>query len=421
MPKQNCNCQKLANYEKSENLANYVRLKYRNQLSNGALLFYLTALPYLEEQRCGLCQPITANYDQLAKAGLRAVRRLKPVLTELSGVLCEVETGIPISGGKKATRIRRYSIKELKNGKPSRKLVKTTPDAGNRLAEALTARSFMYGDSQCHSEWNTLKTGRVQSRDPNVQGDSEKVRIENLKAGLEPGTVLFSLDYKAAEPSIIQQLLDYTFPEPPYETLAALEGISRADAKGKVNTLAYANSAQKIIQYWQEDAKNFFADYAAKLDAYKQKLWQSGKPKGKIRRHVHTVGGSFVMADKGERVHAGKVMNWHVQGTVADITNSASLDVISREDTKNWKLCFPVHDALYVIGQPDDQPELEAIMQDHATRLKLELTVKTQKVTGIEHQSSRKDTLSLGKNSEIGRLPFANVNPSTSDQAIACG
>lgn len=369
-------------YRQSEKLDNYVRMKYRHQISNGAMQFYLLALPYLERQRCGLCQPITANYDQLAKAGLRAAPRLKPILKELENILCEVEIGVPISGGKKATRIRRYSLKELQSRKLRRKLVKTTPEAANRLAEALTARCFAYGDKpQCQPAWNVLKTGRVQSREPNVQGDPEKVRIENLKAGLQPGKVLFSLDYKAAEPSIIQQLLDYTFPEPPYEALAAFEGISRGKAKGRVNMLAYAKSAEKIIQHWPHEAREFFSEYAAVLDAYKEKLWQSGEPKGNTRRHVQTVGGARVMADRGQRVHRGTVMNWHIQGTIADILNSASLDVISREDAQEWRLCFPVHDAIYVIGQPDNRGALEAIMQDHAMRLNLDLIVKTQEVT----------------------------------------
>jgi len=48
---------KPCDYDAAAKLENYVRKRYRNQLSNGALSFYLCAMPYLERQGLGLCAP----------------------------------------------------------------------------------------------------------------------------------------------------------------------------------------------------------------------------------------------------------------------------------------------------------------------------------------------------------------------------
>ncbi len=368
-------------HDKAENLENYVRMKYGNQLSNGAMRFYLLALPHLEKKRCGLCAPITADYRQLARAGMTTPRYLSKTLDELSGVLCEVKKGQPINGGGIATMIRRYSLRELQSTELKRKLVITTPDHANRLAAVLNERSFMYGGEKCSPHWKINKTGRIQSEKPNVQGDSEATRIDSLKAGLRNGETLFSIDFKQAEPTTIQRLIGHTFPEPPYEALAAIDGTTRDMAKGKVNMLAYANSARSIVKHWQPDAQTVFMPYAVALDNYKEKLWDTGKPREKKRRFVHTVGGTRIEATRGDEVHRGTVLNWHVQGTIADIVNGACLEVIDRESSEGWRLCFPVHDSMYVIGQPHHRGELEGVMKNHAKRLNLELTVKTKEAT----------------------------------------
>lgn len=366
-------------YERSESLNNYVRMKYRNQLTNGALQFYLLALPYLEKRRCGLCEPITADYNQLAEAGVRAAPRLEPILHKLNGVLCEVEIGTPINGNKKATRIRRYTLRELQSRNLKRKLVVTTPEAANRLADIMNERTFVYGENlHCHPLWDVKKTGRVQSSNPNVQGDPETVRIDSLKAGLHDDEILFSIDFKSAEPTITQQIIDFHLPEPPYEILARNENISRGEAKRKVNMLAYANSARQVLRHWQHETQLAFSEYAEALDSYKDKIWQSGKPANGKRRHTYTVGGSRIVADKGQQVHRGTVMNWKIQGTIADIINAVCMDVIDLENKEEWRLCYPVHDSIYAIGKPDHREPLEAIMQTKADDLNLNLTVKTQ-------------------------------------------
>lgn len=136
-------------------------------------------------------------------------------------------------------------------------------------------------------------------------------------------------------------------------------------------------SAIKIIQHWPSKAQELFERYAEVLDEYKAKLWEPGKPRGRQRRFIDTLGGSRVYADRGERSHKGKVLNWHIQGTVADIINAASLEVIEKEQAEGWKLLFPVHDSIYVVGQ-NQQSELKQIIVKKAKGLGLDLSVDVE-------------------------------------------
>jgi DNA polymerase I-like protein with 3'-5' exonuclease and polymerase domains len=71
-------------------------------------------------------------------------------------------------------------------------------------------------------------------------------------------------------------------------------------------------------------------------------------------------------------------LSWQIQGTVADILNAACLKIIELETSKHWKLCFPEHDAVYVIGTPEQAAEIGQIMEAEAARLNLPLTVKVE-------------------------------------------
>jgi hypothetical protein len=363
-------------YSANKKLYNYVRLKYQNQLSNGALHVYLLAMPYLEEKQSGLCQQVTANYDELGLATCRDYSGMKKPLLELKDVLCEVVIGKPIMAGGKATVIRRYTLQELKEAKLRSKIIDKSPAHAQTLSKILESRSFIYGDNfTCKPYWDTSKTGRVVSHKPNVQGNSKGDRVKKLCCGLQNGQVLFDLDIKQAEPSIIQQVLHYNFPSDPYDSLAKVMEIDRQDAKSKVNMLAYASSAVKIIPYWPPQAQELFRTYAEAIDRHKVKLWKSGKPCGKQRRFVDTLGGSRVYADRGQKNHKGMVFNWHIQGTVADIINHACLEIIQREQQEGWKLLFPEHDGIYVVGKFQQLEELRGVIIRKAKDLGLDLSV----------------------------------------------
>jgi hypothetical protein len=334
----------------------------------------------LERSNLGLCQPITADYDELAEYGCRSRSKIKTALTALSGVLCEVEIGKAIVNGKEATQIRRYSLRELMNDEPRRKLIDPAPADARELAEILYSRTFIYGnDPACRPSWNVLKTGRVQSSKPNIQGDPETKRTEKLCAGLQPGQVLIYADYKAAEPTLIQKAIGYSFTADPYDTAADLLGIDRREAKRKINALAYMPDSLKALSFWQcPPAEKEFMPYAEALTAYKEKLWTAGTPHGKQRRFTNTLTGRKIEANRGARVHRGQVLSWQIQGTVADILNAACLKIIGLETSKHWKLCVPEHDAAYVIGTPEQAAEIGQIMEEEAKRIKQPLTVKTE-------------------------------------------
>jgi len=361
-------------------LENYVRRRYREQLGNGVLSFYFCAFPTLERAGLGLCQPITATYPELAAAGCRNPSSLKIALLALKGVLCEVEIGKAIVNGKEATQIRRYSRQELMNDEPRRKLIDYAPADARELAELLYSRTFVYGkEPACRPSWNVLKTGRVQSSKPNVQGDPETKRAEKLCAGLLPGQVLIYADYKRAEPTLVQKAIGYSFNSDPYQTAADLLGIDQSEAKKNINALAYMPDSLKALTFWKcPPAADYFRDYAEALTAYKEKLWTTGTPHGKQRRFTNTLTGRKIEADRGNAAHRGQVLAWQIQGTVADILNAACLKIIELETSKHWKLCFPVHDAGYAIGTPEQAIEIGQIMEAEAARLKLPLTVKVE-------------------------------------------
>lgn len=317
-------------YPAATKLENYVRRRYRNQLSNGVLSFYCCALPHLERQGLGFCKPLTADYRKLAAAGFRDSSRLKPVLDALNGVLCEVDTGKAIVNGKEATRLRRYSLRELMNDEPSRKLIDPAPADARELATLLYSRTFVYGkEAACRPQWNVKKPGQIQSSRPHVQNDSEQKRIKNLCAGLQPGQVLISADYKAADSTIIQNVIGYSFDCDPYQKAADLLGIDRSEAKPKVNSLAYCKDSVKALGWWQcPPAENEFMPYVEALTAYKEKLFEIGQPRNKRRRYVHTLTGRKIEADRGNSSHRGKVLSWQIQGTVAYALNAACLKII---------------------------------------------------------------------------------------------
>lgn len=367
-------------FEQAATLENYVRAKnYRRTVSNSALHVYCS-LPYLEQKQLGLCAPITANYKTLADASFLSAPKLKKPLQELNGLLCEVKIGEPINGGKKATCIRRYSLTELRNGTPARRLPDYEPPEALDLSKRLNERTFIYGmNPACRPFWSVSRTGRITAKRPDIQNDPPEKRIESLCAGLQPGQVLINCDYKAAEPTLNQNAIGYHFKSDPYAMFADLTGTDRDSAKKQINMLAYAASAVAIVKHWTPEAQAAFSDYAEALDRYKEKLWTAGKPKNsKQRRFVHTLGGSKIIAERGKPPHKGQVLNWHIQGTVADLINPACLKIIELETSKHWKLCFPEHDAVYVIGAPEQAAEIAALLEAEAQRLKLPLTVKTE-------------------------------------------
>lgn len=373
---------KLYDHNGADKLEDYFRAKKYHQKFKGTAPsnLYLIGIPFLEKKGFGLGKPITASYDELARAACLNPSSIRPALEQLAGELCEVKIGLPIKGGGKATEIRRYTIQEMEENSRKSKLLDHTPDRGTQLAKTLRNRSFPYGDNPtCNPVWNIARTGRVTSAMPNVQGDPEKDRAVKLQQGCGKDEVLFHLDFKKAEPTIIQHIIGFQFESCPYNTLATLLGCSRDDSKKRVNMLAYCRSAISVVDHWPKVTHEIFMAYAQELDAEKERIWALGRPLNRTqRRFAHTLSGTKIVADRDSRNHKGKPMNWKVQGTVADIINATSLKIIGLESSRGWKFCFPEHDAIYVIGKIDDDEELVSIMEGEAKILGVPLKVKLE-------------------------------------------
>ncbi len=377
------------NHAESAKLENFVRLKkeYRQQLGISSMRLYL-ALSYLEQKGLGLCEPITATFPELREASYLANDTLGKALGLLNGSLCEVKKGTPIKDGKQATQIRRYSLKELRSGKASKRLKNYTPEHAQQLAKWMNNRTFVYGaDSECQPFWNPTRTGRITSGRPPVQNDAEAVRVANLMAGCTEGECLIHLDYRRAEPTVIQHIIGYTFDNDPYDLVQSLLVISEKEAKRQVNLLAYCEYAVRVVKHWPKEAQEVFMPYAEALDSYKSKLWKETRPAGRARRLVETLGDSKVYAETGGKHHRGTIFSWKVQGTVADILGNACSNMIDGEEVEgDWRFCFPVHDSAYVIGRMEHLPTLKRMMEDAAKEVGLELSVRVE-MNGKPHKS----------------------------------
>lgn len=364
-------------YDANTSLCNFVRMKYRNHLSNGAMQIYLLGMPFLEQRKSGFCKTVIASYEEIGNAACKDYSGLKKLLLELKKYLCDIQFGSN-KGKKIATTIRRYTIAELSERIKQTGLTDNEPAHAKELSAILENRIFVYGtDLACNPFWNIKKTGRIYSKDPHVQGDSKEKRGGNLLYGLKDEQFLFDVDIKHAEPSIIQQVIGYSFDnKDPYNLYAGIMQIPRDMAKQEINMLAYCEKAVRVVEHWKPELQKWFMSYAQELDKYKEKLWESGKPFKPLRRFVDTLGNTRIFADKGKRTHRGQLMNWHIQGTVADIINVACLEVISLENEKGWRFLFPVHDSFYVIGKEVHAKELEQIVVSKAKNLNLNLSVE---------------------------------------------
>ena len=119
--------------------------------------------------------------------------------------------------------------------------------------------------------------------------------------------------------------------------------------------------------------------YAKALDGFKDRLWEETKPPGRARRFITTPGGYRVYAETGGKHNRGAIFSWMVKGTIAEIINTASMNIIDGEEVEgDWRFCFPVHDAVYVIGKKKHAPVIASTIQEVAKKLGIGLKVKTE-------------------------------------------
>lgn len=348
--------------EKADSLERYVRKTFSLPRTARHLYSAMRWLEMNKKARC--CGEVFAGYREIAEEAGIDIRSVKPALQALQTAgLVEVVIGCPIKSQKCATSIRRKTLDEIKS--------QSTQGDGDahRLAAALSKMAFRFGEKVIKPCWTVGRTGRVCSSKPNIQGMAPADRLAGLKAGFKDGYALVHADIKQAEPSVIKHLLKIPQERDLYRQYMDATHCRRDQAKKAINSLAYCRNSMACFEHWPPLAQTALRDYIEALADYKKELLVECRKS----RIVRTITGRVIVAEKGGRLHAGRVMNWRVQGTVADIVNAACLRLLD-----SATVIVPLHDAVYAAIPNDKTPLVEAAITDKAREVGLTLKVETQ-------------------------------------------
>jgi hypothetical protein len=350
--------------ENADSLELYVLWHFN--LSSPAYHLY-RGLRWLERKQASLCKPIIAPYRDLATYAMINVKTTRKALLELQERgLIELSIGSSDKTDRKATTIRRKTLDEIKM-----KSMQGDDDA-HRLATSLSCKSFVFDGKLVKPMWTVSQTGRVVSSKPNIQGvtGGDPVRVAGLRPGLKLGEVLVHADIKAAEPNVIKGMIGYDPSLDLYQAYALAEGCSRDKAKKPVNTLATCRNTMAYYRHYPAAATPAFEDYVQKLADYKAQLFADFKK----TRSVTTLTGRRIIQEgkRKSHIHAGTVMSWRVQGTIADIINAASLRLVP-----SASVVLPVADAIYAILPSERADEVETCIIAKAREIGLTVTLAT--------------------------------------------
>jgi hypothetical protein len=355
------------NYPSAEadSLESFVRKTFR--LPPRAQNLYC-GLRWLEKSKLGFCKPVCAGFRDISEEAGIGIGFVKPALLDLQEKgLIHLEIGSPIKAKKKATSIQRLTLDEVKT--------RTTQGdhSCHRLAQALYARpALLFNGIAVKPSWSVAGTGRVMSSGPNIQGMPGAERIAGLQSGLTQGQVLVDADIKQADPTVIKSLIGIPLERDLYQEYANVSGCSRDDAKKPVNTLAYCLRLDGYFGHLSKPAQAVLRDYYTALKIYRTTLFAEAR-----RQHgITTMTGRFMNAVPGKRLHAGKVLCWRVQGTVADIISAACLRLLDIAT-----VVMPVHDAILAILPTERAGIVAGTIQDEAHKIGLTVRVKVQEYT----------------------------------------
>jgi len=338
-----------------------------NYLPHTSLHIY-SGIRFLEEEQDGFCSPVIADY--------RAIARVSHISKNAvgDGLQCLIEKGLvqgaigsPVKDDKRATRLTRVSVDDLKRNSPDKDGI------AQKLADALNKRPFMFDGKMIQPMWSVGITGRVSASKPAFQNLSPDTRINRLRLGMPSDCMLIHADIKSADPTVIKHVLGMPQDTDLYACYMRAAGCDRQAAKKKVNMLAYVRDSQAVFTYWPEAARNdpVLCDYVQKLHDYKTDLFCESQK----TRYVTTRTGRRITAEEGMRLHAGKVFCWKIQGTVADIVNAAALELI---DMPEVKTLVPLHDALYVVSAGGAEGAIEATLRAHAQKIGVQIQIKSE-------------------------------------------
>lgn len=347
--------------ERADTLEVYV---HKTHALSGPAHHLYHALRWIEREKSGLCRTVFAGYRELSAEAAIDITSVKPALLALqTDGLIELTIGRPVKADKTATAIRRKTLDELKA-----KSMQGDDDA-RRLATALSSMAFAFGDRTICPTWTVGRTGRVCSSKPNIQGISTVDRLAGLKAGLRQGVVLVHADIRQAEPTIIKHMIGIPADRDLYRQYMNTTGCPRAEAKKAINALAYCRNTLACFNHWTVPAQEALRDYVHRLADYKRDLHAESRR----TRAVTTFTGRTISAEKGIRIHPGRVMNWRVQGTVADVVNAACIRLLDCVSA-----LVPLHDAIYAVLPTDKAGNVQAAIIAKAREVGLLLTVTTE-------------------------------------------
>lgn len=232
------------------------------------------------------------------------------------------------------------------------------------------------GVIHCGLNPGATKTGRFSSSDPNLQNLEKKPAVKEWgvrKAFYcpDPDFDLFLFDYsqqemivmldQAEEMKVIERLLSKEFEDFYLATIAVLRDVAgievtRQQAKAIALGLAYgqgkellAHSLGMTLQKAEEFINDFFRALPA-LKAFKKALENQVKWYGKI----HNPFGRVSYLDKD---HSYKALNSFVQGTSADITKTAMVNIHAflKANKLRSKMILCVHDELILKIHKDER------------------------------------------------------------------
>ncbi|MCX6995898.1 MAG: DNA polymerase [Kiritimatiellaeota bacterium] len=350
----------------------WARMNLKPYLRKKCLAFLLLALRAGERVQSGFGQPVVANHRKLADWGLITKNSVKCLLHEADGIAIEVKTGQGVIGGA-ATQLRRLSIAEMESQSVNYQLREHTPDLAEAVAKRLRGRSIPWEGASVTPTLSIAKTGRIYTKRPNAQGDAH--RLGKIAAGLPPDWFAIEVDYRRAEPTVLQHMLKsenmFTaqWPEDIYQSLASVCGITRDLAKGLLLRIMYApNTRAAMLNLGTVLENPLWGKIANAVEQLKNRVWTKGKPRKGGRRFVTTLGGTRIEALKGEHLHRGKTLSWAIQGTVAEALNAAMNTLLDLEASKEWRVLYPVHDSIILAAPTDCGAEVAGIMQESAAK-----------------------------------------------------
>lgn len=356
-------------------------------------------LPQFERKQRGLCKPVTASHEQIAREVFAREnpgcdpKTVGPSLVALREAgLIEYAPGERGPGHRAASIMRRRTLEEIQYGNPKNLIEPPIwPDAA-RLAQLLS-RPITFGEKSFTPRWYANRIGRVHQDKCHaaayIQDCPRDKREAAYLSGMTPGRVLVNCDIKQAEPRVIRELLKIHslalpgFPQDPYQNLASALSIERDEAKELFNSIAYSmNPISHKYHFAKYGSRLAWAlDYANAVVELRKRIRIEAKDRYPPFS-VLTLRGRLIHPLKEERPHNGKLLAWIAQASIADAVVPACLEIIEREDETGWRLLSNMHDGFFVDAASDEQAEeLERILSKHARDAKIgALEIKTSTV-----------------------------------------